>query len=249
MRSAQRAFRVAAFRAPGTGLVVGEELEVGGMREFGSAAEAPELRIEDRFQFVYGRVQGSSVRPVGGGGPFETAQGLHQRLVLTVDRRALAAVIIRDAGEQIAEARHAVARLRRKVRAAEKRDLVLRRKEHGERPAAGAAREQLLRRLVDLVDVRAFLAIHLDVHEVRVHQRRRRLVLEGLVRHDVAPVAGRVADGQQDRLVLAPRAIQRLRSPRMPLHGVVRVLEQVWTGFVDERVDVLRVLHAGVKPA
>jgi hypothetical protein len=52
----------------------------------------------------------------------------------------------------------------------------------------------MVRALVDLVDIGTFLAIDFDVHEQRVHERRGRLVLEGLVRHDMAPMAGGVAD-------------------------------------------------------
>ncbi len=52
------------------------------------------------------------------------------------------------------------------------------------------------------------------------------LVLEALALHDVAPVAGRVADAQQDGPVLARcAALERLGPPRVPVHGVVRVLD------------------------
>ena len=56
------------------------------------------------------------------------------------------------------------------------------------------------RRHVDLVDVGPLLAVDLDVDEQLVHHARGGVVLEALVRHDVAPVAGRVADREQDRL-------------------------------------------------
>ena len=59
-----------------------------------------------------------------------------------------------------------------------------------------------MRGLIDLVEVRPLFAIHLDVDERLVHDRRNLGVLERLVRHHVAPVARRIADRQQDRLVL-----------------------------------------------
>ncbi len=62
---------------------------------------------------------------------------------------------------------------RREVRAAEERPLVARRQEHGQRPAAAALREHLVRDLVDAVEVGALLAVHLDVDEQLVHQARR----------------------------------------------------------------------------
>ena len=51
--------------------------------------------------------------------------------------------------------------------------------------------------------------------------------LERLVRHDVAPVARAVADRDEERLVLGPRALERLVAPRVPVHRVVGVLEEV----------------------
>ena len=89
---------------------------------------------------------------------------------------------------------------------------------------------------VDRVDVGPLLAIDLDVHEVLVHERRRLGVLERLVLHHVAPVAGRVADREQDRLVLRPRPRERLLAPRVPVDRVVGVLEQVRAGLAGEAV-------------
>ena len=54
--------------------------------------------------------------------------------------------------------------------------------------------EELQRVLVELIDVGVLLAVDLDVDEPAVHVLRGRRVLEGLMGHDVAPVAGGVAD-------------------------------------------------------
>ena len=75
---------------------------------------------------------------------------------------------------------------------------------------------------VDPVHVGPLLAVDLDVDEALVHQRRDLRVLERLVRHHVAPVAGRVADREQDRLVLGPRLRERLVAPREPVDRVGR---------------------------
>ena len=93
----------------------------------------------------------------------------------------------------------------REIGAAPER-LALRRAEHGERPAALLAHD-LQRLHVDRVDIGPLLAVDLDVDEQRVHHRRDLGRFEALVRHDVAPVAGGVADREQDRPVgaLAPR--------------------------------------------
>ena len=104
-----------------------------------------------------------------------------------------------DALQHLAERRPPPARLRREIRAAPERRAV-RGDEHGQRPAALLA-QRVQRRHVQMVDVRPLLAVHLDVDEALVHQRRGLGVLEGFVRHHVAPVAGGIADRQQDRLV------------------------------------------------
>jgi hypothetical protein len=52
------------------------------------------------------------------------------------------------------------------------------RQEYRERPAAGLARQELMARLVDLVEVGALLAVDLDVDEEIVHEARGRFVLE-----------------------------------------------------------------------
>src|SRR6185312_5371031 len=72
----------------------------------------------------------------------------------------------------------------------------------------------------------------------RRHVRR----FEALVRHHMAPVAGGVADREQDRPVGAPGLGQRLLAPRPPMHRVVGVLQQVGAGLGAEAV------HAGSSP-
>ena len=54
--------------------------------------------------------------------------------------------------------------------------------------------------------------------------------------HHVAPVAGRVADREEDRLVLAARPLQRLVAPGVPVDGVVGVLEEVGARLAREAV-------------
>ena len=89
----------------------------------------------------------------------------------------------------------------------------VRREEHRQRPAARAPRHQRVRGLVDLVEVGPLLAIDLDVDEARRSSPRRRRILERFVRHHVAPVARRVADRQQDRLVLGRARESSASSP------------------------------------
>ena len=71
------------------------------------------------------------------------------------------------------------------------------------------------------------LAIDLDGDEVLVEQRRRLVVGEALALHHVAPVAGEVADGDEDQPVLGARPRNEIRAPLLPVHGIVRVQPQV----------------------
>jgi hypothetical protein len=89
---------------------------------------------------------------------------------------------------------------------------------------------------VEAVDVRVLLPVDFHRDEALVHERGRFIVLEGLVLHDVAPVTGRVADGEENRLVLVARALEGIFAPRVPVDRVVRVLEEVGAGFLGEPV-------------
>ncbi len=160
----------------------------------------------------------------------------HQGVAVLADAVGLVAKQPRDLAQHIGERGAAVARFLRKIRAAPHR-LALGRQEHRERPAALLA-EQMQRVHVDLVDVGPLLAIDLDVDEQRVHHARGRLVLEALVRHHVAPVARRIADREQDRLVGLLCFGERLGAPRPPVHRIVLVLQQIGRGFRREAVGV-----------
>ena len=146
----------------------------------------------------------------------------------------LLGVELGDPLQHLREPGPAVARLRREVGAAPE-GLAGRGQEHGQRPAALLA-QQRQRRLVDAVEVGALLPVDLDVDEEPVHQRRDLRVLEALVRHDVAPVAGRVADREQDRLVLLLGPRQGLVPPGVPGDRVVAVLQEIGTGLAGESV-------------
>jgi hypothetical protein len=89
---------------------------------------------------------------------------------------------------------------------------------------------------VDGVDVGPFLAVDLHVDEQVVHDLRRVRVLEGLVGHHVAPVAGRIADREEDRLVGGAGCLERLVAPGVPVDRVVGVLAEVGARLVGQAV-------------
>ena len=200
-------------------------------RELGRAAEPAPFRVERlphrataavelrlrRLSVARGQLRRSrSARPCARAGSFTSV--------------GLLAVGMRHRLQHLAEGGHAHPRLRREVGAAVER-LAVGRQEHGHRPAAVPGSELDDGVHVDGVEVGPLLAVDLDVHEQPVHQLRGLGVLERLVRHHVAPVAGGVADREQDRPVLPPRPLQRLLAPRVPVHRVVGVLQQVGAGL------------------
>ena len=173
---------------------------------FGAPRRPPCCRSIARAMPFAARSSSASADHDLAGGPRLLGEPLHQGVAVLADALGLLAEQPRDLAQHIDEGGAAVARVLRKIRAAPHR-LARGREEHRERPAALLA-EQMQRVHVDLVDVGPLLAVDLDVDEQLVHHARGRLVLEALVRHHVAPVAGRVADREQDRLVgrAAPRA-------------------------------------------
>ena len=146
----------------------------------------------------------------------------------------------RDAGQQGRKSRSTVAVFGREVRTGEDR-FEIRRDEHRHRPPPLAVVHRDGRRHVDIVQIGTFLTVDFDIDEVLVHDRGDSFILEGLPLHDVAPVARRVANGQQNQLVFAAGALQGLGTPGVPLYGIVGVLEQIGTGFVNQSVGVFGV--------
>ena len=158
--------------------------------------------------------------------------GVHQLLAALNEFLPPVSPGIGYAQQDLGERGHPVARRRRKVGASVKW-LPIRREEHRHRPAA-ATGQRLHRAHIDAVQVWPLLPVHLDADKVLVQNRSHALLLERLVRHHVAPVAGGVANAEKDGLVLGPRSLQRSLSPGIPIHRVVSVLEQVRAGLVDQ---------------
>ncbi len=200
-------------RVPGRGRAPEEVLDRHRLGELGSASPPAVRGIEARLDRGRRRVEECPRRRVAG-----------RRAGLLLDERVdepragredlewLVAPGSGDPGENLAERRHPVGRLRREVGPAVER-LAVGREEEAHRPAALAG-HRLDRGHVDLVQVRSLLAVDLHRDEVPVQVLGRGRVLEALALHDVAPVAGRVADAQEDRLVLS-----RARSSASGPHG------------------------------
>src|SRR5438105_4522486 len=170
----------------------------------------------------------------------EIREGRHERIVLLAQIFAVLAVMPGDPQQDVLEGRQAVAGFLREVGAAEERPLVVVRQEHGERPAAAALGEHLLRHLVDAVDVGTLLAVDFDVDEVLVEKARGGLVFEALFPQSVAPMTRVVSYTQVNRLFFGACPLERFAAPRVPLDWIVCMLPQVWARLSREMVRVLR---------
>ncbi len=88
------------------------------------------------------------------------------------------------------------------------------------------------------VDIRAFFPIDLDGDEVTIENVCNLPILEAFVSHDVAPVAGRVADGEEDGLFLRGGSGEGRIPPGIPADGIFRVLQQVGALLENQAVVV-----------
>ena len=169
--------------------------------------------------------------------------GLRQLVGLLLYVRAARLPYLRQLGEHLFEL------LAREIRPSHPGPSVGR-QPHRIRPAAGPPGHKLRGQHVLLVNLRAFFPVHLDGDEVLVEDLRHIFSFEGLALHHVTPVAGGITDRQEDGLVLLFRLLQRVFAPRIPVHRVMRVLEKIWAGFVNELVRVLMIgLCGGVTRA
>ena len=93
---------------------------------------------------------------------------------------------------------------------------------------------------VDVVDVRAFFAVEFDGDEFFVDDGGDGVAFEAFAFHDVAPVAGAVADAEEDGFVFAFGFFEGFFAPWVPVDWVVLVLEEVGGFFAGEPVGVAR---------
>ena len=212
-----------------------EQLHPHRVRELRRAAESSVRTVERAEQRVgRGRHEARGKEPV----PFRNRavrrQSFSHLLRARLDFVPPGSVDLGQPEQQRAEAGPAVAVLGGKVGAAEER-LERRRQKDAHRPAALTA-HQLHRRHVDLIEVGALLAVDFDADEVLVQVARDPWILEGLSLHHMAPVAGRIADREEDRLVLPPRPSERLVSPRVPVDRVFRMLAEVGARLVRQAI-------------
>ena len=99
-------------------------------------------------------------------------------------------------------------------------------RENAHGPAAGT-RQGLGGRHVGLVDGGVFFPVDLDRHKVLVEVGGNFRVVEGLPCHHVAPMAGRIANGEEHRDIPGSGLGECFLGVRPPIHGLVRMLSQI----------------------
>ncbi len=154
----------------------------------------------DRSSAAWSRSVG--VGPCRGGGRKST-QMVQQGDAVVLDAIGMLGHRAGDRCEHLDEGGAAVARFLREIGAAPDR-FAFGRQEHRQRPPALLS-HRLQRRHIDGVDVRPLFAVDLDVDEEPVHDLGRGRVFEAFMGHDMAPMTGRIADGEKDRSVQALR--------------------------------------------
>ena len=213
-----------------------EERQLVGGGELGGAAEPAEGRIEVPREVLLGQIEH---RRLQRGALAHVVHLLEEPGDLLRRRQNALAVISPgpvDGGQELHHARPAVDPVLGDVGAREE-GTPLGGQHHGQRPAARAG-HHLGHGHVDRVDVRTLLPVDLDADEAVVQQRGHLRILEGLVLHHVAPVAGGITDGQEHRAVQLPGALEGLVPPGVPVDRVAGVLEQVGALFVDQAVEL-----------
>src|SRR6267143_1014002 len=96
---------------------------------------------------------------------------------------------------------------------------------------------------VYLVDVGPLLPVNLDRDELLVEDSGGRFVFEAFFILYMTPMTSGVPNAQKDGPILTFCLRERFFSPRIPLHRVPGVLQEVRTLFVDEAVGFPRPLH------
>ena len=233
-RIEQRADRVAHARIAAAKKFVVEETEDRRVGKFRRAADAAVDGIEDAQQRLADLREIVRREVAAGQGRRLFGEMRHQPRALLQHLLALRAPGVLDRAQHLHEGRASPARRGRPIGAAVNRRS-LGRQEHRQRPAALFA-QRMQRGHVMMVDVRPLLAIDLDVDEAGVHHRGGVGILEGFMRHHMAPVTGGVADGEQDRAVARLRLGERFEAPGAPMHGIVRVLQQIRRGLIAEQI-------------
>ena len=213
-------------------VVTKQEIENHGAGELGSIAKAAVRGIECTAEILEGGIQRSLVGDAAGRGRIRNGLELRDDIPAGLnDFGALFAPGQDNAFQERREAGTAVTIIRREIGAAEE-GLQIRceKNRHGPPATAGGGLDV---GHIYAVDIGPLFAIHFDRHERTVDYFGDRFVLERFALHHVAPVAGGIADGEEDGLVFAASLVESLVAPGIPVDWIMGVLLKVGALFGD----------------
>lgn len=101
------------------------------------------------------------------------------------------------------------------------------------RSSRTSTRPRACRALIQIWAMSPLVAIGLDVHQELVHHRGDSGVLEALMRHDMGPMAGGVADREEDGAIAGACFRDGLCAPLPPVDGIVLVQQQIGIGLLQ----------------
>ena len=217
-------------------VITQQNLQSHRLRKLRRRPHAPILVIKVGSQCVISMMQHAFVQnALPPRHPSRPSHLLRQLIRNPPDFRVTVTISLRHRFQQPRKPRHIMPVHRRKISPTIKR-LALRSKKHRHRPPP-APRKHLHRLHINRIQIRPLLPVNLNVDKMPVHNPRDRLILKRLPLHHMTPMASRIPDTKQYRLILQPRPPQSLLPPRIPIHRIVSVLQQIRTRLMNQPVS------------
>ena len=210
----------------------------GGLGEFWGVSEAAVGGVVVSHVFTDGGLEWGGAGQAGIGGEFgggeDAGQFAGEEVGIAADFTFFIGPGAVDSFEDIEEPGLAVLGGGREVGAAKER-FSFWGHEHVERPAATQP-HGLQRAHIDPIQIRSFFAVEFDGDEIFVEEGGDFIIHERFAFHDVAPMAGGVADAEENRFIFLFRSIEGFLTPWVPIDWVMCVLQQVRGFFLSEPV-------------
>src|SRR5438552_347371 len=169
-----------------------EEIERDRSRKFWRVTESAFFRVVAAIKLLVSGLQDPSVDFAFSGSRLRFPQSLNYLAALLNNLVMFLFPGSRDSFEHLLEPGLTISVFWRKISSADKRFQI------GHQPdahwPAAPAGGCLDKRHVNPVNIGAFFPVHLNVHELPVHDRGHFFVLKRFVRHDMAPVTGGIAN-------------------------------------------------------
>ena len=204
-------------------------------RKLRRPAEPSVLGIEVFRKLSDGRIEFRFTDRSRGGGMSAILQPGRQRGRLRQHPRLVLLPIVRNLLQEGRKPRSAPAILRGEI-CAGKEWFLIRSEKYRHRPTALIAIERQGGLHVNLVKIRPFFPIDLDADEMLIHQLGDGFIFKRFSLHHMAPVTGGITNGQENRTFEQRRLRERLRPPGIPVNRVVRMLEKIRTGLMNEAI-------------